>query len=53
MQILIILLGWAVIAIGIFKQFTKFSIGYQLVNIPGFFIAVLGFFLVLLGVLWP
>ena len=53
MQILIILLGVFVAIIGIFKQLTKFSIGYQLINIPGYFTAILGFFIVILGILWP
>lgn len=53
MQILIILLGTFTIIVGIIKHLTKFSIGYQLVNIPGYFIAVLGFFIMLLGALWP
>ncbi len=53
MQILIILLGAFTIVVGLFKQLTKVSIGYQLVNIPGYFIAILGFFLIVLGVLWP
>lgn len=53
MQILIILLGLVTIIIGIFKHLTKFSIGYQLVSIPGYFIAILGSFIIVLGILWP
>ena len=53
MQILIILLGVFVIIVGIFKQLTKITIGYQLIHIPGYVTAVLGFFIVLLGILWP
>ncbi len=52
MQILVILLGVLTIIAGIYKQLTKFSIGYQLVHIPGYFIAVLGFFIIILGILW-
>ena len=53
MQLLIILLGVFVIIIGLFKQITKISIGYQLINVPGFVTAILGFFIVILGILWP
>ncbi|HTY90283.1 MAG TPA: hypothetical protein VMC84_03830 [Methanocella sp.] len=53
MQILIILPGIFVIIAGIFKQLTKFTIGYQLVNVPGYFTATLGVFIVILGILWP
>lgn len=53
MQLLIILIGIFVIIVGLFKQITKISIGYQLIQVPGIFTATLGFFIVLLGILWP
>lgn len=53
MQLLIILFGLLVLAAGIVKQLKNVSIGYEYVPVPGFLIAVLGLFIVLLGCLCP
>ena len=52
MILLVVLSGVIVIIIGLFKQATKISMGYQLVNVPGYVIIALGILLALPGILW-
>ncbi len=52
MILLMVLAGVIVTIIGLFKHITKISMGYQLINVPGYIIIALGILLALLGMLW-
>ncbi len=50
MLLIIILLGVIVILLGIFKQVTKMRLGYQLANLPGYMVALIGLILIIVGI---
>jgi hypothetical protein len=50
MQVILIALGLIVVILGIAKHFTKHTIGYQLVSLPGYIVVIVGLAVAIIGV---